>query len=105
MVAFRSPILQDLERAGDMNALQQAQALYSEWEHRVTARAHRRGIEQGLEQGREEATRALLVRLMTQRFGPLPRKVSARIRRAGEASLMRWADRVLTAESIDDVLD
>lgn len=101
LVAFRSLILQDLRRYGDMNALQKAEALYSEWEQRVTTRARR----DGQREGREQGERAMLVRLLTRRFGPLPGDALARIERADSATLERWAEQTLTAASLSEVLD
>lgn len=105
MVAFRAPILQDLERTGDMNALQQAQALYDELVQHERREGHAEGLRKGRKEGRKEEARALLVRLLTRRFGSLPGPASARVQRAGTATLERWAERVLTARSLDEVFD
>lgn len=88
LIAFRSIIMQHLEKTGDMNALQQAQALYQEWEQSTRA----------------DEARALLVALVSQRFGEMPAHVEARIQSADHATLRRWATQVLTAQSLDDVL-
>jgi hypothetical protein len=63
-----------------------------------------RGIEQGIEQGIERGERQVLVRQLTRRFGPLPDHAAQRIEAAGRAELELWADRVLTAPSLDEVL-
>lgn len=54
MVAFRAPILQDLHRSGDMNALQQAQALYQEWVQHERSAGHAEGLSEGRKEGRKE---------------------------------------------------
>jgi hypothetical protein len=61
--------------------------------------------EEALRVRQEEALRLqhLLIRLLTHRFGALPEDVLARIRVADTATLGRWAERQLTAQSIDDV--
>lgn len=108
LLAFREPIMQDLERTGDMNASEQVQALYEAWEKRTLRKGMKRGLEKGLEkgveQGRENEARALLVGLLTQRFGSLPEGASERIQHADTATLERWVSRVLPAASLDDVL-
>ena len=84
-----------------------------EAEEKAVKRGIEQGIEQGIEkgirQGRKEGltkgARAILTRLLTRRFGPLPGNATARIRRADRATLERWTDRILTARSLDDVLD
>ncbi len=63
-----------------------------------------RGIEQGIEQGRVEGERAVVERQLLRRFGELPRSASERLVGASMADLERWADRVLEANSLDEVL-
>ena len=62
-----------------------------------------RGIEQGIERGRVEGERAVVERQLLRRFGALPRSASERLVRASMADLERWADRVLEANSLEDV--
>jgi len=60
--------------------------------------------EEGREEGLNEGQRKLLLKLLGLRFGPLPETVELRVRTARTAELSRWAERVLTAESIEEVL-
>ena len=62
-----------------------------------------KGIRQGLQQGLQQGEAALLKRLLTRRFGPLPEWVEPRLTQAGQADLERWADRVLDAPTLADV--
>jgi hypothetical protein len=57
-----------------------------------------------IQQGIERGERQVLVRQLTRRFGPLPERATQRIEAAGRSELERWADRVLTATSLDEVL-
>jgi hypothetical protein len=52
----------------------------------------------------EEGKAATLLRQLQRRFGPLPDKVVARIGAATIADLDGYADRVLTAKTLDEVL-
>jgi hypothetical protein len=61
----------------------------------------KKGIEKGIEKGRRE----LVQRQLQRRFGPLPDDVVARLQHAGPTDLERWADRVLTAATLAEVLD
>ena len=45
----------------------------------------------------------MLTRQLTTRFGPLPDDTVARLGRASEPELLGWADRVLTARTLDEV--
>jgi predicted transposase YdaD len=70
------------------------------------------GAERLLEQGRAEGEAKgevkgrieLVLKLLTLRFGPLSGSVDARVRAASIAELDSIAERVLSASSLDDVL-
>ena len=58
------------------------------------------GIEKGFQQG--EVT--VLKRLLTRRFGPLPAWAAQRLEQASPQELEGWAERVLEAQRLEDVL-
>lgn len=66
------------------------------------------GLEKGLQQGRQEGVlqgqRAVLRHLLERRFGELPERALARLEAAGAEELDQWADRVLTAATLDEVV-
>lgn len=64
----------------------------------------KRGHEQGLEQGREQGQRSLLLKLLGIRFGALPSSVITQVNAAGGTQLDLWAERMLTATTLADVL-
>lgn len=97
MVAFRRGLSQNVLEAHDMQAYQELMAVYAD----IINEAQEKGLEQGRRQGESE----VLIRLLTRRFGPLPETALARIRRATLATLERWTDHVLTAQTLDEVLD
>jgi hypothetical protein len=68
----------------------------------MAERLRREGFEQGFEIGCQQA---LLERLLSRRFGPLPRPVLNRIRRAGLEKLDRWYRRSISADSLDAVFE
>ncbi|MDR1063023.1 MAG: DUF4351 domain-containing protein, partial [Azoarcus sp.] len=74
----------------------------------IAERLERIGLEKGLERGRTEGRMegeaAVLTRLLARRFGPLPEWARARLRQADAAQLETWADAVLEAASLMDVL-
>lgn len=59
--------------------------------------------EQIKEEGREEGRKALLLRMLSHRFGELSRTVVARINAADSAQLDRWGERLVTAATLDEV--
>ena len=66
-------------------------------------RGMERGIERGMRQGRAEGRRAVLERLLRQRFGGLSPEAAERLRRAPETELETWADNLLDAGRLDEV--
>ena len=66
-----------------------------------------KGLQQGLQQGRLEGKlegeAALLLRLLTKRFGPLDEATRNRLNNATLEQLELWAERVLDAKTLDDV--
>ena len=62
------------------------------------------GIEKGLAEGIEKGQAGLLLRLMERRYGTLPQAVRDRVRGASVSELEAWAEAVLDAASLDEVL-
>ena len=58
------------------------------------------GRQEGLQQGRA----TLLARLLQLKFGPLDQATQLRLEQADEATLDLWAERILSAQSLGDVL-
>jgi predicted transposase/invertase (TIGR01784 family) len=50
-----------------------------------------------------EGERRILERQLSQKFGQLPDGVIKRLRQASESDLERWADRILSAATLDEV--
>ena len=59
---------------------------------------------EGRKEGREEGQQRILLKLLGLRFGEVPGAVAARIESADVSELELWAERVLIAPTIDDVL-
>lgn len=62
------------------------------------------GLQRGMQQGMQQGERAVLKRQLTRRFGPLPGWAQARLDAADVTTLEQWADRVLEAETLEQVL-
>jgi hypothetical protein len=61
--------------------------------------------EQLIERGRKDGQERSLLKLLRARFGALPDAAATRIHAADSTRLDAWLDRVLTAATLDDVLD
>nr|VFK42417.1 MAG: Predicted transposase YdaD [Candidatus Kentron sp. TC] len=69
----------------------------------IMERGMERGMEKGMELGREEGEAALLMRLLNRRFGPLSPEIERKIREASSEALALWGDRVLDAQTLEEV--
>ncbi|MEE8584795.1 MAG: transposase, partial [Acidobacteriota bacterium] len=84
-----------------------------EWEERGWNRGLREGREEGRKEGREEGLQQgirlgearLLEQQLRQKFGKPSKTLRDRISNADSQTLSEWADRVLTAETLDQVLN
>ena len=63
----------------------------------------RLGREEGVQQGRVEGEAAMLLRQLRLKFGPPAEDVRKRVRAADSEQLLQWAERLLTAEALEDV--
>ena len=73
-------------------------------ERLATARGLQQGMQQGMQQGKREEAAAIVAKLLTKRFGPLPESVRARMAQATLEQLDEWAERLLDAPSLEAVL-
>jgi len=62
-----------------------------------------RGLEQGLARGRAQGAAAILERLLTQRFGPLPKTVRGKLAKASVEQVEAWSDALAVAQSLKQV--
>lgn len=104
LVAFDIEKPQDWVEAEEMNSLRELKATYAEWEKRVKDEGRSEGRSEGLLEGLLEGRRQMLRAQLGERFGPLPADVIARIEDADSEQLDRWIRRVLSAQSLEDVL-
>jgi hypothetical protein len=77
-----------------------AEQLRAEGERKGRVEGERKGRVEGLIEGRRE----LLLKLLRTRFGELPEAAAARVNAADVGQLDLWAERVLEAPTLDDVL-
>jgi len=61
--------------------------------------AEQKGRQEGLQKGHAE----LLLRLLTLKFGPPPVSIAERLANAGHADLLSWSERLLAAETLEEI--
>ena len=60
--------------------------------------------EEGRQEGRRQEAAEILLRQLQRRFGPLPEAVQSRVEAADRATLEQWSDRVMSAPTLEAVL-
>ena len=112
-----TPVKQALDQLRDLSGDEEARrlafvrerALRDERSELNAARREEReeglksGLEKGREEGRAEGQVAVLARLLTLKFGELPESVKQCLEQADEAELNLWAERILIADSLEDI--
>ena len=85
-----------------------AEATYEIWSETIRKNientTRKKFLSEGEKKGRKEGEAKLLVRLLSRRFGPLPKWAETRVNKAKSAQLEKWADAVLDASSLTEVL-
>ena len=59
--------------------------------------------EEAEQKGRSAGAVAVLLRLLTIKFGPQPPSVAERLASASQPELLRWSERVLSADTLEGV--
>ncbi len=78
-----------------------------EWEKELVEKGVQEGIErgvkEGIEKGIEKGEADMLLWQLERKFGEVPLEYRQRIDDADSTQLLLWGERILTAETIDDV--
>jgi hypothetical protein len=61
-------------------------------------------VERYTQEGRKEGEALVLARQLQRKFGELPESIRIQIEKADSDTLLEWLDRVLTADSISEVI-
>ena len=67
-------------------------------------RFRQEGMQKGIQEGMQKGEAAVLIRQLRLKFGALPDEKQRLIEAADSETLLQWSERVLTADSIDEVL-
>ena len=96
------PVIERHKAEGFAEGLQRGMEQGKEqWMHQ----GMQQGIERGMERGCIDGERAVLERLLLRRFGSLSPEVADRMAGASAIDLETWADKVLDADTLDDVFN
>ena len=73
------------------------------WNREIREEGLQEGLQEGRHQGRQEEGVRMVLRLLRFKFGPLGSEIEDRVRAADADRLLEWGERVLTAESLQDI--
>ena len=104
------PEMSDLNEVNNMLA-ERVKQWTEQWKAEGLQAGMQQGLEQGLEQGRNQGRRegrqegeaAMLLRQLTRKFGAIDESIRARVLGADAEQLLVWGERVLSADTIEEV--
>ena len=77
-----------------------AEAVYEHWDEIYRKKIIAEAVAEAVSEGKAE----LLIRQLTHRFGTLPKWAETRVKKAKSAQIEEWADAVLDASSLTEVI-
>ena len=92
------------EEASAAFTLEEIETMLAESIDRWNREIREEGRQEGHQQGRQEGEARLLLRLLRMKFGALDPEIEERVRSADADRLLEWGERVLTAESLGEVV-
>lgn len=87
----------------DMTEFSEIMAWVTPLEQMFIDEGWEKGLKKGLEEGRREGALALLERLLSKRFGPLPKTAQRKLAKADWLQLEAWSDVLHEATSLKQV--
>lgn len=109
-LAMEHPVLKQAKAALDRLSEDEAARYEAEsremalltWEAGV-AKARREAEQIGHREGRAAGTAEVLLRQLTLKFGPPPANIAERLASASQEDLLRWSDRVLSVDMLEEI--
>jgi len=96
--------LDDNERQRYETEHPQEAQIMSTYLQRVREESEQRGKQQGEQRGVQKGEVLILLRQMGLKFGKIPDEVYRRVQQADSDTLLIWSERILTANSIDELM-
>jgi len=96
------PEMSDLNEVNTMLA-ERVKQWTEEWKAVGMQVGRQHGLQQGIEQGLQKGEAAMLLRLLTRKFGRIDESIRARVLAADAEQLLVWGERVLSAETLAEV--
>lgn len=97
----------DIYTALDDNEMEQYQRQFPQESTTMASLSDRlraEGMHKGMQQGLHEGVEGTLRKLVALKFGPLPEWADQQLRSASDAQLDEWVTRILTSDSLENLL-
>ena len=95
------------EEASATHTLEELETMLADsidrWNREIREEGREEGRREGRQEGRQEGEARVVLRLLRLKFGSLEPEIEERVRSADADRLLEWGERVLTAESLQDV--
>ena len=76
-----------------------------DWKQQGIEEGKQIGIQEGRQEGRLEGEVEFFLRLLERKFGPADEITQTRIKSADSQTLLRWGERILVAQTIEEVFE
>jgi hypothetical protein len=96
-------VVRALEKKGNPEISRIRREAEDEGHKRGLDEGHKKGLDEGHKKGLDEGERRLLLGLVRKRFGRVPTMVETRVNAADAAQINAWAEKLLSASSLDEV--
>jgi flagellar biosynthesis/type III secretory pathway protein FliH len=83
--------------------LEELETMLAESIDRWNREIREEGRQEGHQEGRQEGEARMVLRQLRFKFGPLEPEIEDRVRSADADRLLEWGERVLTAETLQDI--
>ncbi len=97
-----NPEIGNLQEARTMLA-EQVKDWKRQWQDEARKEGEKEGWKAGEKKGQKKGESTILIKQLTHKFGTIDARTRRRIADASSKQLLNWAERVLTADRIEDV--
>ena len=94
----------DKPKPPELRELKEVRAMLAERVEEWKKEWKREGLEEGRKEGRKEGEANILLKLLELKFGELSLEDQKRVQSADSDTLLKWSGRILTADTLDEIL-
>jgi flagellar biosynthesis/type III secretory pathway protein FliH len=96
------PEIENLQEARTMLA-ERVKDWKKQWQEEARTEGDKEGWKAGKKKGQKKGESTILIKQLTHKFGAIDARTRRRIADASSKQLLNWAERILTADKIEEV--